>query len=187
MKTTKMVVYKKIKAMISLENVRVGDQIEIPLKGFGVFTATAYKVTGAGVLFIFDNCVTKRRMNSNNSINGGYSESEISSWIQNVLFEALPDELKSITREFAIPTYGQIFGHDHWYEEAVEADEDKRIALMKIRKNRICMYNNETCWYWLRNATKKGEYFNLVNYNGDAYCDDATFLGGIRPTIFLKQ
>ena len=56
---------------LETKEVMVGDQILVSLAEMGNFTATAHKITDKGVLFIFDEYVTSRPMNSQRSNEGG--------------------------------------------------------------------------------------------------------------------
>lgn len=181
-----MIVYKKCKMMILTADIQIGDQIEIPLRDLGTFTATAHDVTDNGILFIFDDCVTRHCMNSDGTAKGGYEKSELCKWINEELLEQFPTNLKSRIHDLTIPTYGQIFGHDDWYNQAITSDNDEQLSLMKIRKNRICTYENETCWYWLRNTTKSGDCFAGVVSDGDAGYAGAYGAGGVRPAFLLS-
>lgn len=181
-----MIVYKKCKMMIRTADIQIGDQIEIPLMDLGMFTATAHDVIDDGILFIFDDCVTRYCMNSDSTAKGGYEKSELCKWINEELFEQFPTNLKSRIHDLTIPTYGQIFGHDDWYNQAIASDNDEQLLLMKIRKNRICTYENDTCWYWLRNTTKFSGFFADVDSSGLAVCNGAGDAGGVRPVFLLS-
>lgn len=180
-----MIVYKKCKMMIRTADMKIGDQIEIPLSDLGTFTATVHDVTDNGILFIFDDCVTRHCMNSDGTAKGGYEKSELCKWINEELLEQFPTNLKSRIHNLTIPTYGQIFGHDDWYNQVVASDNDEQLSLMKIRKNRICTYENDTHGYWLRNATKSGDYFADVNGCGSVYYGGADAGFGVRPVFLL--
>lgn len=52
------------KQEIETANIQVGDQVIIPLAEIGEFSATAHKVTDEGIMFIFDEYITRRPMNS---------------------------------------------------------------------------------------------------------------------------
>lgn len=181
-----MIVYKKCKMMIRTADMKIGDQIEIPLRDLGTFTATVHDVTDNGILFIFDDCVTRHYMNSDGTAKGGYEKSELCKWINEELLEQFPTNLKSRIHDLTIPTYGQIFGHDDWYNQAITADDDKQLSLMKIRKNRICTYENDTCWYWLKNTTKSGDCFAYVDFSGRAGYYDASTIRSVRPAFLLS-
>lgn len=181
-----MIVYKKCKMMIRTADIQIGDQIEIPLRDLGTFTATAHDVTDDGILFIFDDCVTRHCMNSDGTAKGGYEKSELCKWINEELLEQFPTNLKSRIHDLTIPTYGQIFGHDDWYNQAITSDNDEQLSLMKIRKNRICTYENDTCWYRLRNTTKSGDYFACVSGGGRANYVAARAANGVRPAFLLS-
>ena len=183
-----MVVFKKCKMMMRMADIKVGDQIEIPLKDMGTFTATAQQITDDGILFMFDDCVTRRSMNSECTNKGGYEKSELRKWVENDLFDAFPDYLKSKMSNLTLPTYGQMFGHDDWYEQAIEPDNDEQLPLMKIRKNRVVDYENDYTSYWVKNATKKSyssDGFAVVANVGAAYWLSAVNDGGVRPVFLI--
>lgn len=184
-----MVVYKKCKMMVQPKDIKVGDQIEVPLDGIGTFMATAHQITDEGILFIFDDCIARKLMNSKGGSTGGFEKSELAEWMESTLYKAFPEELKKRMRYLTLPSYGQMFGHDEWYEKAIEPDKDEQLPLMKIRKNRICTYENDNCWYWLRNATKK-DYSSVCfayvgNYGGAIIYASDTGHGGVRPAFLI--
>ncbi|MDD2300230.1 MAG: DUF6273 domain-containing protein [Fermentimonas sp.] len=178
------------KQELETSNIQVGDQIVIELTGFGEFTATAQKITDKGTLFLFDDCVTRRPMNAERSNKGGYEKSELCKWINNVLLPAFPEDLRDQIDNLTIPTYGQMFGHDDWYNDVMEPDDDEPLPLMKKRKNRIADFNDDYEWYWLKNATKKevsSSYFANVNNFGHAYYYNASNSNGVRPVFWLVE
>lgn len=183
-----MVVYKKCKMMVHPRDIKVGDQIEVPLDGIGTFMATAHQITDEGILFIFDDCIARKPMNSKGGSKGGYEKSELAEWMESTLYNAFPEELKKRLRYVTLPSYSQMFGHDEWYEKAIEPDKDEQLPLMKIRKNRICTYENDNYWYWLKNATKEdysSECFAYVTFLGDAFYYYSVNYGGVRPVFLI--
>lgn len=168
---------------------KVGDQIEVDLDGFGVFTATVQKVCDNAVTFMFDDCVASIPLNRTRTNVGGYEASGLCYWVNTVLKAALPDELKERLIDISIPTYGQLFGHDEAYHKYFEPDNDEQFELMKKRKNRIADYNNDPEWYWLQNATKKevsAAGFAVVRNGGHANCYRASGSYGVRPVFTLS-
>ncbi len=180
-----MVVFKKCKMMMRMADIKVGDQIEIPLKDMGTFTATAQQITDDGILFMFDDCVTRRSMNSECTNKGGYEKSELRKWVENDLFDAFPDYLKSKMSNLTLPTYGQMFGHDDWYEQAIEPDNDEQLPLMKIRKNRVVDYENDYTSYWVKNATKKS--YSSGGFASVAGIGDATWSVARAPAMVFVR
>lgn len=174
---------------LDTNEIKVGDKINIVLKDLGDFTATAQKITEKGIVFLFDDGVIDKAMNENdNSNRGGYNNSDLKRWIDSVLIELFPEDLKSRIVDISIPTYGQILGHDNYYDIFV-SDDDEQFELMTIRKNKIADLNNSWNWYWLKNATKKkmsSSDFAYVYYSGDAYCTYASNSSGVRP-VFLVE
>lgn len=171
------------------EYFKVGDQIVIPLGDLGTFTATAQKVMDGKVLFIFDDYVTKRPMNENNSNEGGYEKSDLRKWIEKDLFKMFPAVIRGRISELSIPTLGEIGGWDNeWDREHIEADGDKQLPLMKQRRNRVAYCDNEIEWGWLRNAAKEefsSACFAVVYNSGNAGCNGASDSCGVRPEFWL--
>lgn len=176
---------------IELSNVEVGDKIVVNLKELGEFEATAHEVTDESILFIFDDYITERPMNENNTNAGGYEESDLKKWIENELFNKFPWELKTRLTDLTLPTVGQVFGwDDEWDREHFESDGDEQLPLMELRKNRVAYLNNEFKWGWLRNAMKK-EYsstaFASVGSHGNANSNNASDSSGVRPAFRLVK
>ena len=169
----------------------VGDQISVSLDRLGDFTATAHKITDKGVLFIFDEYVISKPMNEKNTNNGGYEKSDLKQWIDSVLLEAFPAELKDRIADLSIPTVGELFGHeDEWDREHFEPDDDEQLPLMKERRNRVAYLKNEWEWGWLRNATKKevsSASFAHVSSYGLTTSNGATGSLGVRPEFWLVR
>lgn len=174
------------------KEVLVGDQILVSLAELGDFTATAHKITDKGILFIFDEYVTSRPMNGRNTNDGGYEKSDLKKWIDSVLLEAFPAELRNRIADLSIPTVGELFGHDdEWDNEHFEPDTDEQLPLMKERRNnRVAYLNNELEWGWLRNATKQkfsSALFAVVNSLGLTGYRGASNSVGVRPEFWLVR
>lgn len=173
-----------------IKKIQVGDQIVIPLAEFGEFIATAQKITEKGVLFMFDDCVAKQQMNDDWTNKGGYAKSHMKKWIDIVLLEAFPKKLQEQIQNLALPTYGMMFGHDDWYEQAIEPDNDEQLPLMAKRKNRVADFNYDYAWYWLQNATKKdlsAANFAYVHNTGYVHYNSASNSSGVRPVFWLVK
>ena len=179
------------KQEIDTANIQVGDQMVIPLAELGEFTATAHKVTDEGVMFIFDDYVTRRPMNNRDTNKGGFEKSDLKKWMDTVLFMAFPDELRDKIYGLTLPTVGQIVGHeDEWDNKNLEPDIDEQLPLMKECKNRIACFEDQLAWGWLRNATKEefsSANFALVYNGGNAYYYGASNSFGVRPEFWLVK
>lgn len=177
------------KMWVETNEVSIGDQIAVKLEGFGEFTATAQKVTDKGVLFLFDEVIAEHRMNEERTNEGGFDASEMKRWLNDTVLPAFPEKLRLRVTEITLPTYGEIFGHDEFYEN-FEPDEDEQFELMKRRGNRVCDFEDDWCWWWLRNATKKkvsSAGFALVDDDGHASCSGASDSYGVRPEFWVVR
>lgn len=172
-------------------NIAIGDQIKIPLDDLGTFTATVQKIKDNKILFLFDDCVTKRPMNENKNNEGGYENSDLKKWIENDLIKMFPKELRKHITGLTIPTLGEICGwEDDWDKENIESDGEAQLPLMKQRRNRITCYKDESLNGWLRNATKKKfstANFAAVNGLGSTNCGHASYFYGVRPEFWLVR
>lgn len=168
----------------------IGDYTYFELDGFGTVMATIQKVTDDEIIYMTDDCVMEAKMNDTNTNAGGYDASALKKRIEGGLLSRFPKELRDRITHIAPPTYGQIFGHDEWYHQAIEPDNDEQFELMKKRKNRVADYKDDYSWYWLQNATKKSwlpSYFARVLSTGDAYYTGASYSGGVRVVFHVKK
>lgn len=179
------------KQEIDTANIQVGDQMVIPLAELGAFTVTAHKVTDEGVMFIFDDYVTRRPMNNRNTNKGGFEKSDLKKWMDTVLYMAFPEELRDKIYGLTLPTVGQIVGHeDEWDNKNLEPDTNEQLPLMKKCKNRIACFEDQLAWGWLRNATKEefsSAGFAYVGYLGLTSSSGASSSGGVRPEFWLVK
>lgn len=179
------------KQEIDTANIQVGDQMVIPLAELGEFTATAHKVTDEGVMFIFDDYVTRRPMNNRNTNKGGFEKSDLKKWMDTVLYMAFPEELRDKIYGLTLPTVGQIVGHeDEWDNKNLEPDTNEQLPLMKKCKNRIACFEDQLAWGWLRNATKEefsSANFAVVSHYGDTNYGNASTSYGVRPEFWLVK
>ena len=177
------------KVQFKTNEICVGDRITVRLSGFGKFTATAQRVTDKGILFLFDEVIARHLMNETNTNEGGFDKSDMCRWLHETVLPAFPEKLRTRIREITLPTYGEIFGHDDFYEN-FEPDDDEQFELMKRRGNRVCDFEDDWCWWWLRNATKRSVSsagFALVGSVGNSDADNASNSGGVRPEFWLVK
>ena len=179
------------KQEIETANIRVGDQIIVPLAELGEFTATAHKVTDEGIMFIFDEYVTCRPMNNRSTNKDGFEKSDLKKWMDTVLLMAFPEELRDKIYGLTLPTVGQIVGHeDEWDNKNLEPDSDEQLPLMKECKNRIACFEDQLTWGWLRNATKEefsSALFACVDADGNTGYGHASGSFGVRPEFWLVK
>lgn len=177
------------KVQFKTNEICVGDQITVRLSGFGKFTATAQKVTDKGILFLFDDVIARHSMNETNTNEGGFDKSALRRWLCETVLPAFPEKLRTGIREITLPTYGEIFGHDDFYEN-FESDNYEQFELMKRRGNRVCDFEDDWCCWWLRNAAKRSvssACFAGVSDYGDAGYNDASDSLGVPPEFWLVK
>ena len=201
-----MKVLRKNEIEVNVNEVRIGDQIEIQLTEYGDFTATVQTITDRGPLFMFDQYVISRPMNLTSTNEGGFENSDLRKWMNDELLPLFPKSMQGKIKNLTIPTYGQIFGWSNWYSN-LEPDDTDRFPLMIKRKNRIADFNNDN-WSnflkrfepgWLRNrilpelpgliqppSLNGKSHFAIVTSTGEVSSLDASTAAGVRPVFIYN-
>lgn len=184
-----MLIMRKIPLDVPVKELTVGDEILIHTKSFGSQILDVVRDDERGLLLMFEDCIMESAMNEGDTNKGGFSISALNLRLWEQLRPELPDFIKNRLIELSVPTYGMIFGHDEFYGK-FEPDFDDQLPCMKVCKNRIATLEDDTCWYWLRNATKKdisATRFARVHDTGSATYYYAGSVGGVRPVILIEK
>lgn len=156
------------------EQYYVGDQITVRMKELGNFTATVQAIEEDSVVFMFDDIIAKHNHN------------DIQEWLDKDILPLFPETFN--VTEITLPTCGQIFGDDEWSREFFEPDTDEQFELMKRRGNRVCDYDGDWEWWWLKNKSKKyAAVFAYVGNYGYATSNSASDSYGVRPVFRIKK
>lgn len=166
-------------ALRDLNDIKVGDHIPVKLTGFGSFTATVHRVTDDEVLFIMDEYIALKPMIG------------LQKWLDTVVYDAFPEDLKRRVKYITIPSVGLMFGwEDELYKNNFSREYDEQLPLMKQRRYRVAYFNNNISSGWLRNRTKPDGLFDehaFVNSSGDVSSGSTECLYGVRPVFELTR
>lgn len=175
---------------IETNDIQIGDRIQV-----GRYTATCQKLPEEGLaLFFLDQYLDKAmQMNKKNTNAGGYDASDLRKELNSskildefATLELVPFKNGDLLR---LPFYGELFGHDDWYNSgAVEPDDCEQWPLMKERANRIAERKGESYeWGWLQNIRQRSATnFCGVAYYGGASDWTASNSLGVRPAFLIK-
>lgn len=175
---------------IETNEIQIGDRIRV-----GHYTATCQKLPEEGLaLFFLDQYLDKAmQMNRKNTNAGGYDGSDLRKELNTgkILDEFAPLELVPFENGdlLRLPFYGELFGHDDWYNSgAVEPDDCEQWPLMKERANRVAERKGESYeWGWIQNKyVQSAPYFCPVSYDGSANSWHASSSFGVRPAFLIK-
>ena len=178
------------KQKIETTDYSIGDQIEVRLEGAvnGTYTATVHRIDENGILFMFDDCIAERKMNARQTNKGGYENSYLKKWLSNDVLPSFHDSIREKIIELSIPSYEMMFGREYTSYFEIEKMDDEQLELMKNRKNRIALYKNYPQWYWLKNRIEDSPSdFANVGHAGNAPCNVASYVSGVRPVFLIKQ
>lgn len=176
---------------IETNEFRVGDQIRV-----SHYTATCQCVAQNVAVFLLDQYLDEAMpMNEDDANEGGYMASDLRKRLNS---DGVLDAFKDIRGRMVpfengdllrIPFYGEMFGHDAWYNSgAVEPDDCKQWPLMKKRANRIAERTGERYeWGWIQNKyVQSATFFCFVGVDGYASYWIASGSIGVRPAFLIK-
>ena len=201
----------------------VGDTKEIDMGTYGTHTlriankstpsecsTEGFSQTACGFVLEFQDIITTSKMNNAYSNTGGWNNAEMNTFINNNIYNALPNELKEIIIDtIVVSSYGkndtanftttnklyllapkEIYTD---YAETTDTAKDLTRILDYYKEKGVTMnsyanaikYNNSTAtWWWLRNApsSNSGNFFG-VNVTGILNNNYAHFVGGVSPAF----
>lgn len=218
--------WKTISSLVEIgdtSNYKVGDTKEIDLGSYGTHTVRiankstpsecsteVFSQTACGFVVEFQDIITTSKMNTAYSNTGGWNNAEMNTFINNDIYNALPNELKEIIIDtIVVSSYGkndtanftttnklyllapkEIYTD---YTETTDTAKDLTRALDYYNGKGVTMnsyanaikYNNSTAtWWWLRNvpSSNSGNFFG-VNVTGILNNNYAHFVGGVSPAF----
>ena len=207
----------------NISKYNVGDTKEIDMGTYGTHTlriankstpsecsTEGFSQTACGFVLEFQDIITTSKMNTAYSNTGGWNNAEMNTFINNNIYNSLPNELKEIIiNTIVVSSYGkndtanftttnklyllapkEIYTD---YAETTDTAKDLTRILDYYKEKRVTMnsyanaikYNNSTAtWWWLRNApsSNSGNFFG-VNVTGILNNNYAHFVGGVSPAF----
>ena len=201
----------------------IGDTKTVDLGTYGTHTlrvantstpsecsTTGFSQSACGFVLEFQDIITTSKMNNAYSNTGGWNNAEMNTFINNNIYNALPNELKEIIIDtIVVSSYGkndtanftttnklyllapkEIYTD---YAETTDTAKDLTRILDYYKEKRVTMnsyanaikYNNSTAtWWWLRNvpSSNSGNFFG-VNVTGILNNNYAHFVGGVSPAF----
>ena len=183
----------------------LGDQLMITLKDGRKAMFILTQIDGDCYRFDSRDCVGSSAWNDKDDNSGGYPGSKVKQYVDNDLWELLPDELKEIIvptvrkckvgdeeiefrAELFLPAASEIFEPDNCYGdkgiyEQMEYYKDTRNRIRLDAEN-----PNETDWYWTQSTS--GGYSTSACYvssDGLAYNTDCSLSLGVPLCFRIKQ
>ena len=187
-----MMVKRKIK--VDVEQFEVGDVIKFKLTDGEKVSAMAVRQVDNGMLFVTVDCLNKEYKMFENPGNMGsmeinYFNSDLRHALNGEILDRFPEEIRS-------RMVGMRIGCTDTFDllripTEEECKEIKRFKCMKKRRNRIAFNKSKgeeaLQWYWLQNRVEDtASYFALVNSVGNAFYNNASYSGGVRPVFLLS-
>ena len=148
----------------------------------------------AGITFGMKNLMAStRRMNASNTNSGGFTGSEMYSWLQNTLLPTLPSDLQAVLKSVNKKTSAgsqssmklflfseiEIFGSTT-YSKAGEGSQYSYFATAANRIKYLANGSGSACWWWERSPNgSSSSNFCCVDSNGDANGYNAYYTYGV--------
>lgn len=182
----KITVFRHKPVTINKKDIEEGDQIVICLNNGKEYTATAIRGEEGEMLFMFDECVCRRPMNSNGGSDRGYLGSELREYLVSDFFYQLPEWLQ----EILVPNsdgdliylldLAMVGGLDSEFNET-----EGQIPYFESEKNRVAEFGGETADWWLRDVVSAAGFAG-VSYYGNCTNGDASYSDGVRPAFAIS-
>ena len=201
----------------------VGDTKEIDMGSFGTHTlrvantstptecsTAGFSQTACGFVLEFADIITKHNMNSTSTDTGGWPASELYTYVQNDIYNALPSELKNgIIDTYVVSGHGkndppnftstdklyllstmEVWGSNPGGYDTATAETrqldyyENNGVTTSSPGGAIKQYNGSNPEWWLRAAST---YFSNMFYNvskgGDSYYNFANYSSGVAPAF----
>ena len=218
---------KVIKLGKASEVYNVGDTKEVTVEGYSngdeqTFTvrianmstpeecnSEGFPQTACGFVVEFEDIITKHVMNSTNTNVGGWPASELYSFVNDTIYNALPSELRNIIIDtYTVSSHGQsdssnftstdklylistkeLYGENALYD-TVEA-ETRQLDYYNTNNittenysGAIKMYEGNASWWWLRSVNSYlSNGFYAVNTSGDLNNGYVIITYGVAPAF----
>lgn len=153
-------------------------------------------------VFWFRRIIGRHCMNSNNTNEGRFPDSDMNTYLNDEVFALLPDELQSViavhktiqkTADENVETEGRLFlmsvyegrGANDWAEYN---GIDKQFPFFEERRNRVAYdADGDPVWYWTADPSAAGTTnFCVFNDYGTSGYDYASHDGGVAPLFVIK-
>ncbi len=199
-KRTEETNWNQVKEMVAAGSIQVGDEVADELNTGEKIVYVAANIDQDGVIFISKDCLEQRtQWNKNGYNNGGFKESDICRFLNEDVWNRLPDELKAVISEreclqmvdgevttyplkLWLPTEYEVF-EDDW---ASEAKEGQQFELFKDPRNRIKGQGaggTRAAWWLLSICGGNSTNACVVTYSGSASNNTCTNALGV-PVCF---
>lgn len=166
---------------------KVGDELTTTLKNgtevtFVVAHLNPYDENQ--IAFVLKDCLPDRHcMNDNGSNKGGFIKSDMAEYLNNDIFELLPDDLQAIIKihptlncRLWLPSYTELGGtNGNWAKK-----DGVHFDLFKDEKSKVKQIDGETCYWWTRSPLAgNSNNFVYVNTNGSSSYNTANISNGV--------
>ena len=180
------------------------EVIELQIAGFNHDTYSD-GVT-APVTLVMKNCLnTTAKMNSSDINTGGYPASAMKTWVENNIYNKLPDDLKAIVapvKKKCYTTYNQASSlseanYNVWLLAEAEVfdsvsytvgnGEGTKYPIFTDNASRVKKVNGSAYIWWLRSARSSGSTrFVGVGSDGDVYYYNASYSYGVAVGLCIR-
>jgi len=201
-KRTESTDWAQVAAMAAGGGLKVGDEIHDELTTGERITYAVAHITEKEVLFVSKNCMEQRvEWNESGYNTGGFKESDLCRYLNEVVWNILPEELKAVISEreclqivdgkeeryplkLWLPTEYEVFADD-W---ASEAKEGQQFEIFKDPRNRVKLAGEEggrAAWWLLSVCAGISTHACLVGYLG-GYAYYSSCSAALRVPVCFK-
>ena len=202
-KRTEDASWAQVKELVAAGALKVGDEISDNLLTGQKMVYVVADITEEEVKFISKDLLAERmEWNESGRNTGGFKESDLCRYLNEVVWATLPEELRAVISEreclqivegkedrfmlkLWLPSEFEVFG-DSW---ASEVEEGQQFELFKDPRNRVkCNQEGERANWWLLSVCAGySAYACYVNYGGGAYSHSCTYALRVPVCFSIKK
>ncbi len=200
-KRTESTDWAQVAAMAAGGGLKVGDEIHDELTTGERITYAVAHITEKEVLFVSKNCMEQRvEWNESGYNTGGFKESDLCRYLNEVVWNILPEELKAVISEreclqivdekeeryplkLWLPTEYEVF-EDDWVSEAKEGQQ---FEIFKDPRNRVKLAGEEggRADWWLLSVCA-GNSTDACHVNNYGNANSCSCSGALRVPVCFK-
>jgi hypothetical protein len=179
--------------------------LRIVVSGFNHYKqAGSTENTENHILFTFRNCPLTKRMNATGTNTGGYSASELRTYLEGVfmlgLKQVIGDYLYPVQRQLStkgsnswindtvfLPTEREVWGFPAWGEVEYDSGTPGQYPIFFFTVYKGKRYNGSRQWYWTAtpSAPSASAFCSVYSHIGASYTG-ASSAGGVAPAFCVR-
>lgn len=139
--------------------------------------------------FIADKCIAEHKMNTSNTMSGGWARCDMRSWLSDTVLPAMPADLRAViatVNKVNTSGYGTSPTQDKLWipsytEVGLGGNEGSKYSIFTDNSSRIRQYNNSNQGWWLRSVSSYPAFYSIRNDGSSSSTGYVSSPNGVVP------